>query len=106
MKQKMARNKEEAMALLKEKVILRTRNYKVKVSVGIKRVWKKLTAILETGPGTNLLRECCVPRSLSKHAATMEATHVQSTANRQTRSKKEDAPGSLVWIKKYLNANF
>lgn len=53
----MARSREEAIAILIKKALLKTKNYKVKALVGIKDVWKMLTAVLDTGTDRNRLEK-------------------------------------------------
>lgn len=83
MQHKMASCKEDAMDMLNREGLLRSKNYKVKISVGIKEVWKTLTAVLKIGAGPNILKGSCLLRAWAKHAVAMKATRLRSAASTQ-----------------------
>lgn len=87
MQLKMVRCSENAMAVLKGEAPLRTRTYKINSSIGIKKVCKMLTAILDTGAVPNLLKANCLLRALARHVVTVMATSLWSAANTHPKVK-------------------
>lgn len=83
MQQKMVSCKKKAMALLKGKALLKTRNYRVKASVRIGRVWKTLTAVLDRDASSNKSKGYFLPRARARHAVTIKATRLRSAAYTQ-----------------------
>lgn len=67
---------------------MRSRNYMVTASVGIKRIKSMLTVILDTAAGLNLLKESCMSRACARHAVTMKRTRLRAAANTQLNDKE------------------
>lgn len=59
----MASCKEGIVVLLKGEAILRGRICKVKISVGLRAVWKLPSAVFDTETGPNVLKVNFVPRA-------------------------------------------
>lgn len=76
------------MALLKEEVLLKAWNYKIKASVCVKRVWKTLTAVLNTVAGPNLLKQICFLQAWARDAVTIKETSVRSAASTQLDARR------------------
>lgn len=79
----MTRCTKDAMALLDVKALMRAKNNEVEAQVGIEKVSRTLTAILDTGASTDSLKKNCPPRTWAKHFVTMKATCLRSTADTQ-----------------------
>lgn len=84
LQQKRASYEEKAMALLIEEALLRARNYRAKASVESSGARKNVSAVLDTGAGSNVLKENFLLYAWAKHAAKIKATRLRSAANTQS----------------------